>query len=153
GAEVFSFFAFDPSFTGGVSVRAGDVNGDGRADVVTGAGAGGGPHVQVFSGVDLSVLQSFFAFDPSFTGGVFVGVADMDGDGRAEVVAGGVQSPFGDGSVRIFSAGTLTGTVPAANGRSVAAVRTPSGIIAILIGAAPGTGSRVQAIIPFIEQD
>src|SRR6185436_12409707 len=33
-AQIFSFNAFDPSFTGGVRVAAGDVNGDGRADII-----------------------------------------------------------------------------------------------------------------------
>jgi hypothetical protein len=44
----FNFYAYDPTFTGGVSVAVGDVTGDGTPDVVTGAGAGGGPHVKVF---------------------------------------------------------------------------------------------------------
>ena len=39
-----------PSFRGGVTVAAGDVNGDGEADVVVGAGPGGGPRVKVFDG-------------------------------------------------------------------------------------------------------
>ncbi|MEO2089988.1 MAG: hypothetical protein ABGY75_10890, partial [Gemmataceae bacterium] len=50
GAEVFSFLAYDLGFAGGVSVVTGDVTGDGVADIVTGALAGGGPHVKVFDG-------------------------------------------------------------------------------------------------------
>ena len=42
-SELASFYAYDPAFPGGVSVAAGDVNGDGRADIVTGAGAGRRP--------------------------------------------------------------------------------------------------------------
>src|SRR5438876_99758 len=66
------FDAYDPSFTGGVSVAVGDVNGDGHADIVTGAGPGGAPHVKVFDGQTLLEIRSFFAYDPSFTGGVNV---------------------------------------------------------------------------------
>jgi serralysin len=69
-----SFFAYDQSFSGGVRVAAVDVNGDGKADIVTGAGPGGGPHVKAFDGTNPgNVLESFFAFDPGFLGGVFVG--------------------------------------------------------------------------------
>ena len=58
---------------GGVRGAAGDTDGDGDADLIVAAGPGGGPHVKVFSGQGMSLLQSFFAFDPSFTGGIFVG--------------------------------------------------------------------------------
>src|SRR5262245_53887496 len=57
-----SFFAYDPAFMGGVRVALGDVNGDGIPDIITGAGPGGGPHVEVFSGKDLSMLASFLAY-------------------------------------------------------------------------------------------
>jgi autotransporter-associated beta strand protein len=67
---VREFMAYDPAFFGGVFVAAGDINHDGRTDIITGAGAGGGPHVKVFSGVDNSVIGSFLAYDPRFTGGV-----------------------------------------------------------------------------------
>jgi hypothetical protein len=80
-----NYFAYDPAFGGGVSVGAAELNGDGVADIVTGAGPGGGPHIKVIDGTQLSNLQpnreiadavlldSFFAFDSAFTGGVFVG--------------------------------------------------------------------------------
>ena len=70
---LLSFFAFDPNFTGGVRVAAGDVNGDNLADIITGAGPGAGPHVKVFRSLDLFGLHSFFAYEVSFQGGVFVG--------------------------------------------------------------------------------
>ncbi|HEV8292232.1 MAG TPA: VCBS repeat-containing protein [Tepidisphaeraceae bacterium] len=74
-SELYSFFAYDPSFAGGVRVAAGDLNGDGKADIITGAGPGGGPQVKVFSGADGSLLASFFAESPLFTGGIFVAAA------------------------------------------------------------------------------
>jgi hypothetical protein len=67
---MYSFFAFEMDFTGGVRVAGGDVNGDGFADIITGAGPGGGPHVAVFSGLNGAVIQSFFAYDLRFSDGI-----------------------------------------------------------------------------------
>jgi hypothetical protein len=88
GNELASFFAYPPTFAGGVYVAAGDVNGDGVVDIITGAGAGAGPHVKIFDGTDRSELASFFAFDAGFTGGVRVAAGDVNGDGMAELMVG-----------------------------------------------------------------
>ncbi|MFO0800699.1 MAG: Ig-like domain-containing protein [Gemmataceae bacterium] len=100
GAEVYSFFAYDPSFRGGVRVAVGDVNGDGVPDIVTTPGPGGGPHVKVFSGIDLTELASFFAFDSRFRSGANIAVGDIDADGVTEVVA--AAAPGGGSHVRTF---------------------------------------------------
>jgi hypothetical protein len=72
--EVVGFFAYAPQFAGGVRVAAADFDGGGIARVVTGAGPGGGPHVRAFQVAAGSVTAtlSLFAYDPGFTGGVFV---------------------------------------------------------------------------------
>src|SRR5262249_10481511 len=45
--------------------------------VVTGAGAGGGPHVRKFDGSSGPPGLSFYAFAPAFTGGLARAVADL----------------------------------------------------------------------------
>ncbi len=101
--ELTGFFSYDPAFRGGVYVAAGDVNGDGYADVVTGAGAGGGPHVRVWNVHDGSELLGFFAYSAAFAGGVRVAAGDIDGDGYAEIITG--AGPGGGPHVRVWTAG------------------------------------------------
>ncbi|MCO6432323.1 MAG: VCBS repeat-containing protein [Deltaproteobacteria bacterium] len=88
GSQLSSFNAYDSTFRGGVYVAAGDINNDGRADIITGAGAGGGPHVKIFDGATNSELQSFFAYAASFKGGVTVATGDINGDGQADIITG-----------------------------------------------------------------
>ena len=85
---IHSFYAYNAAFDDGIFVAVGDVNGDGYADIITGAGQGGGPHVQVFSGQNYSNIASFFAYNPAFTGGISVASGDVNGDGYSDVVVG-----------------------------------------------------------------
>jgi hypothetical protein len=101
GATIDSFFAYDAAFRGGVTVAAGDVNGDGKADIVTGAGQGGGPHVKVFSGATGSLIRQFMAYDSTLRGGVFVAAADLNADARADIVTG--VGPGTTPQVKIFN--------------------------------------------------
>jgi hypothetical protein len=68
-----SFFAYDAAFTGGVRVGAVGVAGSAADGLVAGAGASGGPQVGLFRSGQASPALSFFAFDPAFLGGVYVG--------------------------------------------------------------------------------
>jgi hypothetical protein len=67
--------AFDPRFTGGVNIATGDLNGDGKAELIVAAGPGGGPHVKIYSpdaSGTLQLVSSFYAYNPNFHGGVSV---------------------------------------------------------------------------------
>src|SRR5262249_7481758 len=85
-AKIRDFMAYDSSFRGGVFVAAGDVNGDGKADIITGPDTGGGPNVKAFSGADGSILHNFIAYSLSFTGGVRVAAGAGNGGGQAEII-------------------------------------------------------------------
>lgn len=95
------FMAYDPGFTGGVTVAVGNVDGSGLGEIITGPGPGGGPHVRVFSGA-AGVPQGggFFAYDQTFRGGVFVGAGNLTGGGADEIVTG--AGPGGGPHVRVF---------------------------------------------------
>lgn len=105
GVAMSSFYAFDPSFTGGVNVATGDVNGDGIADIVT-SQASGGATVRVFDGTDFSQITAFEAY-ASFTGGVTVAAGDVNGDHLCELVVG---PNAGAQPIRVVTVPSLTET-------------------------------------------
>ncbi len=149
GGPISSFLAYDPAFSGGVFVGAGDVNGDGRDEIITGAGVGGTPQVNVFDGISGTFMQGFFAYTGGFTGGVRVAGGDLDGDGREDIIA---APHSGQAPVCVFLAPNLAfhnafnpyGT-PFANGIRVAALDiNGDGGDDIITGAGPGGGPHVR---------
>jgi hypothetical protein len=175
-ALLADFFAYAPTFVGGVNISAGDVNGDGRADVVTGAAGGGGPHVKVIDGTKVNQIQSdgqiantallasFFAYAPTFVGGVYVAAGDVNGDGRADVIlgagaGGGPEVKVADGTKlnQIQSDGQIMSTAmladffayaPAFSGgiRVDAVDVNGDGKADIITGAGPGGGPHIKVV-------
>jgi len=104
-ADSGGFFAYGTDFLGGVNVAAGDLDGDGRDEIITGAAAGGGPHVRVFKPTG-EAIGGFFAYASGFRGGVSVAAADLNGDNKAEVITG--AGPGGGPHVKAFTADGAT---------------------------------------------
>ncbi len=115
------WFAYGLQFNIGANVAAGDVEGDGYADVVTGASAGN-PHVKVYRGKDIatgtfnpdtSVQAQFFAYGLQFNIGANVAVGSVAGSGYADVVTGAAA---GNPHVKVYSGRALgTGAFNPAN--------------------------------------
>lgn len=93
------FFAYDMGLRSGIAVKTGDTNGDGQDEIVTTTNTGATPHVRVFSGTG-QVEGQFFAFSTAFRGGVNATIADVDGDGKAEIVT--TPKTAGGPQIRIF---------------------------------------------------
>jgi len=113
-ASGVSFFAFNSPLWG-VNVAGGDIDGDGRAEIIAGAGPGPsmGTHVRGFAvqGSSVSALPevSFFAYEGAGFG-TRVGCGDLDGDGICEIISG--EGPDPDAGTRIrgwnYDGGSLT---------------------------------------------
>jgi hypothetical protein len=92
-----SFFAFDLAYTGGVTVAAGDIDGDGLADIIATPGAQGIPLVSVFKSGSSAPAFSFFVNNDlapgtiptvaaKTTGGLRISLADKNLDGKDDIL-------------------------------------------------------------------
>ena len=106
GEKLQEFQAFASSSQGGAFIAAGDVNRDGQADIIVGAGQGDAPQMRAFSGGDLSVLATVDVYESTFHGGVRVAVG-----GNVDGTVTSIWTAAGDGGgprVREFDATTMT---------------------------------------------
>ncbi len=96
------FLAYPASYRGGLSVAAGDLNNDGRREIIVtplNASKGIMNEIRIFNG-NGKLLTKFFAYPNTTVSRIAFAVGDLDGDGFLEIVTSPLTSA---GAVRIFS--------------------------------------------------
>ncbi len=89
-----TFLAYPIEFNGGVNVTRADVNGDGTEEIITAPASGREADIRIFNDKG-AMLGHFLALPASFRGGATVAGADIDGDGKDEIIvtpASGMES-------------------------------------------------------------
>ena len=97
---------FSAGYLGGVRVATGDLNGDGKSEIIVGSGTGADASVRAYdaNGVQLSS----FLVAPSFErGGVYVATGDYDGDGRSDLFVSSGRR--GNAQIQIFDGVSVLG--------------------------------------------
>jgi uncharacterized delta-60 repeat protein/uncharacterized repeat protein (TIGR01451 family) len=162
---VANFFGIDDAaFRGGARAAVGDMNGDGRADLLVAAGFGGGPRVAFFEGTSVTgtptkLTNDIFVFEEALRNGAFIAAGDVDGDGFADLISGGGpgggprvsildgQDLIGSGSQAVL-ANFFAGNVHNRGGIRVAAKNLDGDSLAdLVVGDGTGAGSRVTGYL------
>ncbi|MFM8636123.1 MAG: FKBP-type peptidyl-prolyl cis-trans isomerase, partial [Planctomycetia bacterium] len=103
-----SFQPFSPNFRGGATVAMADLNGDRKAEVIVGSGAGIAPSVLVYNVAGApTVVDRISPLSSSLRGGVTVSAARWNADATPDIVVAGGR---GAGSVTEVYDGTIAAT-------------------------------------------
>ena len=147
---LFSRNVFNAGFTGGVSVAGGDVDGDGKADIICTPFSGGGPRVQVYSGANGTLLRDQTLFATTSTSGYSVAADDLNGDGKADFILAGMsgaqQVVVSDGATGALLGSFLPFAPTFTGGARVATVDDidGDGIRDIIVASGPNGQSQVK---------
>ena len=89
GKLLGKFMAYAKNFQGGVNVAAGDLDDDGIKEIIT-SPQSGAPQVRIFGfkgGKWIQIIKSLYAYSKNQNYSTNITVADIDGDGKDEIVA------------------------------------------------------------------
>lgn len=152
-AVAFDVMAFDAKY--GVNIAVGDIDGDGSAELIAGAGDGvNNPALVRIFRADKSLLLEFVPFGS--LNGAHVAAGDLDGDGKAEVIVTPSAGSENAGTVAAYTYDAATGKMastgisfvahPAPHGANVATADLDGSGRAAIVTAA-GVGERNPAVV------
>jgi len=99
GNMLANFFAYSQALRAGIMAITADVDGDGFNEIVTVPTSGNvTSQVRVFNAAG-QVLTQWFAYPTGYRGGAWITAADVDGDGKDEII---VTPKAGGPQVRVF---------------------------------------------------
>jgi hypothetical protein len=105
GKVKYQFFAYPANFRIGVSLATGDLDGDGREEIIVAPQERGGPQIRIFkyqpSSKSFVVYKQFFVYPTTFRLGLNLASADLDNNGRAEIIVAPIS--VGGPHVRVFA--------------------------------------------------
>ncbi|MBU0660957.1 VCBS repeat-containing protein [Patescibacteria group bacterium] len=81
-----TWLPYEASYTGGINVAAGDVDGDGWDEIIVGAGKGKKPEISVFSIDGTRISGPFVAYESFLKEGIDVRAVDVDFDGKDDII-------------------------------------------------------------------
>lgn len=146
---ISSFLAEPSAFRGGVHIAAGDVDGDHIDEILVSRSRGTRSRVRFFKASGQPLKTLIYPFEGEFRGGADLASADVDGDGRDEIIVSAARAgrahikTYGaDGSLK---AGFIAFGQKFAGGVNIATADVNSdGISEIIAGAGPGGGPHVR---------
>ena len=151
GKLIRQFSVDNKAWHGGLNLATGDVNGDGHEEIIVAYAAGNAPQVKIFNASG-SLVDSFYAYEKRFRGGVKVATATLHGradHNQAEIITAPGQGR--EAQIKIFdSTGRLAGQFLAYgrnwHGGSSLAVGDldNDGLPEIATGAQPGATPHVR---------
>lgn len=149
GALLFSRFAYAANFKGGVSVAAGDLDGNGRAEIICAPLTGNAARVVAFDAATGAMVRNSTISGAGSTNGFSIAAADLNNDLKADIVLGALA-----GSSRVTvvngqtmrSLGSFLAFGNATTGARVATIRdfNNDGIADILVGAGANGNGQVR---------
>lgn len=132
GTKIGAFLVDVNTNLTGVRVAVGDLNGDGKGEIIISFGPGAKPTVKTYTATG-ELLNHADVYDAKFAGGVHLVVADVDRDGKADIVVS--PGPGGGPHIRVFDGNLVSKNLDffafdnlMRDGTSIAAIRTADGV-------------------------